>query len=275
MKLPFLRKSHRGDDPFKCPGCKSGVDAAAARANLSVCPECGYHFLMSCRERVESLLDADTFRPLAGSPVVVDPLEFRDARPYTERLAAERAATGQDEMAVAGAGELRGRPVAFAATDIHFLRGSMGVAAGELVTAAIEYAIDHDVPLVLAANSAGGVRIHEGMFALMQMAKTASAMERLRRAGGLSIAVLANPTMGGVMASFAALTDITLAEPDAAAGFTSAHLIRAAVEKDLPDDFQTAPRLLERGFLDAIVPRPQLRSEIARVLDLCLGPPPS
>ncbi len=271
MKLPFLRKADPNAAAFKCPECKAALDVAEVRTNLSVCTECGYHFLLSCRDRVDSLIDAGTFEPLAGCPVVHDPLGFADEEPYTDRLAAEREATGQDDMALAGAGRLLGHEVVLAAMDVTFLRGSMGVAVGELVAAAAERALDHAQPLVVVANSAGGARIHEGAFALMQMAKTAAAVARLDCAGGLFISVIANPTMGGVMASFAGLGDVTLAEPGAVAGYTSAQIIQQTVKKDLPDGFQTAEYLLAHGFVDAVVPRPKLRGEIARIIALCSG----
>ena len=271
MKLRFHRKTKYDLDHYKCPGCKRLLDVAVVRANTRVCPECGYHFALPCRERTTSLLDDADFCPLAGNPIVVDPLEFEDRIPYTDRLAAERDATGLDDMAVAGTGRIQGAPVVLGVTDLGFLRGSMGVAGGELMASAAELALDRGWPLVIVANSVGGARIHEGAFALMQMAKTAAAIARLHEAGGLFISVIANPTMGGVMASFAALGDVTLAEPGAVAGFTGFHIIQETVKKDLPAGFQTAEYLVDRGFVDAVVPRPELPQVVARVIDFCCG----
>ena len=273
MKLRLRRKSlPRDGKTCKCPGCKHELDVAAAKANLRVCPECDCHFSLPGRERIASLIDEDTFEPLTGGTVNADPLEFRDQIAYTDRLAAEREATGLDEMIVAGTGRLRGLPVVVAATDIEFLRGSMGVVGGEVVATAAERADELRQPLVIVSNSVGGARIHEGAFALMQMAKTSAAIARLDEAGGLYISVIANPTMGGVMASFAALGDVILAEPGAMAGFTGPSIIQETVKRDLPPGFQTAEYLIERGFIDAIVPRVDLAHEIARIIEYCWEP---
>ena len=270
MRFRFRRKALSADGKtYKCPGCKQTLDVDVVRANLRVCPECDYHFSLPAHERIASLIDEGTFEPLTCEPVQVDPLAFKDRVAYADRLAREREATGLEEVLVAGTGRLRGCPVVIAATDIDFLRGSMGVAGGEAVAAAAELAAESGRPLVVVSNSVGGARIHEGTFALMQMAKTSAAVARLSEAGGLFVSVIANPTMGGVMASFPALGDVTLAEPGAVSGFAGSSIIEEAIKKDLPPGFQTAEYLMERGFIDAIVPRAELAQEIARIIEYC------
>ena len=263
MKLPFHRRAKA--DQCRCPACKSALDVVAVWANLRVCPDCGHHFPMPCGERLASLFDDGEHEPLAVS-TAEDPIQFHDVGPYSDRLALEREAVGLEEVAAGGWGKLRGRPLVIAATDLAFLRGSVKVTENELVAAAAEIAAERQWPLVVVANSAGGARIQEGAYALMQMAKTAAAVARLDAAGGLFVSVIASPTMGGVMASFAALGDVTLAEPEAVAGYTSSHLIQKTFKTDLPVGFQTAEYLLERGFIDAIVHRHRLPEHIDRVI---------
>lgn len=270
MRFPFLHKTLSADGrSYKCPGCKHTLDVEAARANLRMCPECDYHYYLPASERIASLIDDATFDPLTCDAVTLDPLKFKDRVAYADRLAQEREATGLEEMILAGTGRLQGIPVVMAATDIGFLRGSMGVAGGETMAAAAELATDSARPLVVVSNSVGGARIHEGTLALMQMAKTSAAIARLHEAGGLFVSVIAHPTMGGVMASFAALGDVTLAEPGAVAGFTGPSIIEEAVKRELPPGFQTAEYMLERGFIDAIVPRAKLAQQIARIIGYC------
>ena len=268
MRLPFRRKPPIDSaESCRCPNCKAAMDVERVLAELHVCPHCQYHFFLPSRERIASLIDEGTFEPLEGQPVRHDPLAFEDRIPYAERLAREREETGLDEAALAGAGQLHGRPVVVAATDIEFLRGSVGVVAGERITAAAELATDLGRPLVIVSNSVGGARIHEGAFALMQMAKTSAALSRFSERGGLFISILANPTMGGVMASFPALGDIILAEPGAMAGLTGPSIIRETVKRDLPPGFQTAEYLLEHGLVDAVVHRADLATTVARLVD--------
>jgi len=268
MRLPFRRKKKLDSgESCKCPNCKAAMDVERVLAELRVCPHCHYHFFLPSRERIASLIDEGTFEPLEGQPVRRDPIAFHDQIPYAERLAREQEETGLDEAAIAGAGQLHGRPVVVAATDIEFLRGSVGVVVGEMITAAAERAADRRLPLVIVSNSVGGARIHEGVFALMQMAKTSAALSRLSERGGLFISILANPTMGGVMASFAALGDVILAEPGAMAGLTGPSIIQETVKRDLPPGFQTAEYLLEHGLVDAVVHRADLAATIARLVD--------
>ena len=200
-----------------------------------------------------------------------DPLGFVDKKPYADRLKAEQKRTGMTEACLAGRGYMRGRPLVFALTDSSFIMGSMGSVVGEKLTRAIEAATEMKLPLIILSGSGGGARMHEGIFSLMQMGKVSAALGRFHDAGGLYISVLTHPTMGGVAASFASLGDLTLAEPKALIGFAGPRVVQATVNEKLPDEFQTSEFLLKHGFVDRIVHRHDLRSEIARIIDYCGG----
>jgi acetyl-CoA carboxylase carboxyl transferase subunit beta len=199
----------------------------------------------------------------------LDPLSFVDKKPYAERLAAERKKTGLREACLVGRGYMRGRPLVFGLTDSAFIMGSMGSVVGEKLTRAVEEATRLRLPLVVVSGSGGGARMHEGIYSLMQMGKVCAALGRFHEAGGLFISVLTNPTMGGVAASFASLGDVVIAEPRALVGFAGPRVVQATVKKPLPDGFQTSEFLLEHGFIDRIVRRAELRTEIARLIDYC------
>ena len=216
--------------------------------------------------RVEQLLDPGTFESFDDGLVAVDPLKFVDAKPYPVRIADTQKKTGERDALLSVFGFVKGRRVVVAVMDFTFLGGSMGSVVGEKITRAIERGIDHDLPVVTVACS-GGARMHESGFSLMQMAKTSAALARLDEAGGLYISVLADPTTGGVTASFAMLGDVIFAEPKALFGFAGPRVIKQTIRQDLPDGFQTSEFLLESGFLDRIVHRKDLRSEIGRVID--------
>ena len=200
----------------------------------------------------------------------MDPLGFVDKKPYAERLVAEQKKTGLREACLVGRGYMRGRPLVFGLTDSSFIMGSMGSVVGEKLTRAVEQATKLKLPLVIVSGSGGGARMHEGILSLMQMGKVSAALGRFHDSGGLFISVLTNPTMGGVAASFASLGDVIIAEPRALVGFAGPRVVQATVNKPLPEGFQTSEFLLERGFIDRIVPRPQLRMEIARIIDYCV-----
>ena len=234
-----------------------------------LCYECKHHFYISARTRIRQLLDADSFEEWFANMAPQDPLGFVDKRPYVERLAEEQARTGLLDACIAGRGYLRGRPLVFAATDSAFIMGSMGSVVGEKLTRSVEAATDLHLPLVVVSGSGGGARMHEGILSLMQMAKVSAAIGRYQREGGLFISVLTNPTMGGVAASFASLGDVILAEPRALIGFAGPRVVEATVKISLPKGFQTSEFLLEHGFIDRIVQRPELRVEIARLIDYC------
>src|SRR5579875_1904168 len=254
---------------IRCPQCKATIFRKEAEARLNVCPECGYHFYLPARDRIAQLLDADSFEEWFTDLRPCDPLEFCDRLPYAERLRNEQAKTGMLDAAVVGRGFIRGRPIVFGVTDFAFMAGSMGSVVGEKLTRAAEEATRLQLPLVFVSGSGGGARMQEGILSLMQMAKVSAALGRYDRAGGLYISILTNPTMGGVAASFALQGDITLAEPGALIGFAGKRTIWNTVRLELPEGFQTSEFLLQHGFVDRIVSRKDLRTEVAQIIDYC------
>ena len=248
---------------MRCPGCQATVFRKEVRKRLGVCPECEYHFYVSASERIEQLLDEGTFDEWDGELEPTDPLGFVDRIPYKDRLKDEQKRTGLREAAVVGTGMIRARRVAFGVTDSSFIMGSMGAVVGEKLTRTIERATEGPLPLIIVSGSGGGARMHEGILSLMQMAKVSAALAKFDDAGGLFISVLTNPTMGGVAASFASLGDVVFAEPKALIGFAGPRTIKATIRIELPKGFQTSEFLLEHGFIDRIVRRADLKSEIA------------
>ncbi len=254
---------------MRCPQCKATIFRKEAEARLNVCPECGYHFYLPARDRIAQLLDVDSFEEWFTELRPCDPLGFTDRLPYSERLRVEQAKTGMLDAAVVGRGFIRGRPIVFGVTDFAFMAGSMGSVVGEKLTRAAEEATRLQLPLVFVSGSGGGARMQEGILSLMQMAKISAALGRYDRAGGLYISILTNPTMGGVAASFALQGDITLAEPGALIGFAGKRTIWNTVRLELPEGFQTSEFLLEHGFIDRIIARKDLRTEVAQIIDYC------
>jgi len=236
---------------------------------LGVCPECEYHWYVSAGERIRQVLDEGTFEEWDGDLRSTDPLGFVDKIPYPQRLEEEQQRTGLSEAAVVGMGMIRARRVAFGVTDSSFIMGSMGSVVGEKLTRTIERATQQQLPLIIISGSGGGARMHEGILSLMQMAKVSAALARYDTAGGLFISILTNPTMGGVAASFASLGDVIFAEPRALIGFAGPRTIKATIRIELPKGFQTSEFLLEHGFIDRIVRRKDLKSELARTIDYC------
>jgi acetyl-CoA carboxylase carboxyl transferase subunit beta len=253
----------------RCPGCQATIFRKEAERRLGVCPECDYHWYVSAQERVRQLLDEGTFEEWDADLAPADPLNFQDKKPYAERLKEEQARTGLRDAAITGTGMIRARRVAFGVTDSAFIMGSMGSVVGERLTRVIERAMRERLPLIIVSGSGGGARMHEGILSLMQMAKVSAALARFDGAGGLFISVLTNPTMGGVAASFASLGDVVFAEPKALIGFAGPRTIKATIRIELPKGFQTSEFLLEHGFIDRIVQRADLKSEIARTIDYC------
>jgi len=255
----------------QCPRCKATIFRKEAEDRFNVCPEtsCGYHFNLRAADRIAQLLDEDSFEEWFTDLAPRDPLGFQDRVSYAERLKAEQAKTKMRDAAVTGRGFIRGRPVVFGVTDFAFMAGSMGSVVGEKLTLAIEEAMRLSLPLIIVSGSGGGARMQEGILSLMQMAKVSAALARYDEAGGLYISVLTNPTMGGVAASFAMLGDIILAEPGALIGFAGKRTIWNTVRLELPKNFQTSEFLLEHGFIDRIVHRKDLRTELARIIDYC------
>lgn len=252
-----------------CGGCGATVYRKQVQDNLEVCPECEHHFYVPAAIRIAQLLDQDSFEEWCEDLLPCDPLEFSDQKSYPERIAAEQKKTGLTEACVVGRGYMRGRPLVFGLTDAGFIMGSMGSVVGEKLTRAIEEATRLKLPLVIVSGSGGGARMHEGILSLMQMGKVSAALARFDQAGGLFISVLTNPTMGGVAASFASLGDFVVAEPRALIGFAGPRVIKNTVNMELPDGFQTSEFLLQCGFVDRIIRRHDLRSELARLIDYC------
>jgi acetyl-CoA carboxylase carboxyl transferase subunit beta len=254
---------------IRCPQCKATIFRKEAESRCNVCPECSHHFYVSARERIRQLLDEESFEEWFTQLMPKDPLGFKDRIVYSERLKVEQAKTGMNDAAVVGKGYIRGRPVVLGITDFAFMAGSMGSVVGEKLTRATEEALRLKLPLIIVSGSGGGARMQEGILSLMQMAKISAALARYDQAGGLYISILTNPTMGGVAASFALQGDITLAEPGALIGFAGKRTIWNTVRLELPEGFQTAEFLLKHGFIDRIVPRKDLRTELARIIDYC------
>jgi acetyl-CoA carboxylase carboxyl transferase subunit beta len=253
--------------PNTCPTCGSHYRDDELRQNLRVCPQCGHHFPVRARERIEQLADTGTFEEEDAELRSSDPLEFFDIRPYTERLAEAEIATGLGDAMVTGVAEIEGETCRVAVMDFAFMGGSMGSVVGEKFVRICEHAADAGVPLV-SVSASGGARMQEGILALMQLPKTVCAIEELHESGGSLISVLAHPTTGGVLASFASLGDIVLAEPGALMSFAGPRVVAQTTREKLPDDFGLAESNLRFGHLDAIVPRPELRPTLAKLLRL-------
>ncbi|MFG0289489.1 MAG: acetyl-CoA carboxylase, carboxyltransferase subunit beta [Rhodopirellula sp. JB044] len=254
---------------LKCDGCGASLYRKEVQQQLNVCPKCNHHFYVGARERISQVLDEGTFEPMNEELMPTDPLEFKDRRPYAERLVGEQKRTGLTDAVLTGTGMIRARRVAFAVTDSAFIMGSMGSVVGERLTRLIERATEQNLALIIISASGGGARMHEGILSLMQMAKVSAALARYHEAGGLFISVLTNPTMGGVAASFASLGDLVFAEPKALIGFAGPRTIKATIGIELPEGFQTSEFLLEHGYIDRIVHRRSLKTEIASVIDYC------
>ena len=253
---------------MRCDGCAKMLFKKVLEERLRVCPECGHHYRVDARTRVGQLTDPDTFEEFNADLVSTNPLGFEDSQPYSKRLATARSATGLAEAVLTGRAYIKGRAVVLAVMDPYFIMGSMGSVVGEKVTAAIERATSLGLPAVIVTCS-GGARMQEGLVSLMQMAKTSAAVARHDTKKGLYITVMTDPTTAGVAASFAFLGDVILAEPKAMIGFAGPRVIWNTVKTELPEGFQTAEFMLEHGYIDRIVPRPDLRNEIARIIDYC------
>jgi acetyl-CoA carboxylase carboxyl transferase subunit beta len=252
----------------KCPNCKELLVGKDWEKNLRVCQRCGHHFRLSANERVELLLDKDSFEEFAQDLRSADPLEFvSKSQSYRTKLETERANAGLNESVVVGRGRIEDNALMLVVMDFRFIGGSMGSVAGEKITRAIERAADERIPLVIFSAS-GGARMQEGLFSLMQMAKTSAALSRLADAGVPYVSVLTDPTTGGVAASFAFLGDVILAEPGALIGFAGPRVIEQAMHQRLPKDTNTSEFVLEHGMIDDIVHRRMLRSTLTRLVRL-------
>jgi len=266
--MPWLSKRRPIPDGLwmKCDACAKMVYKREVEQALWVCPKCQHHFSLNAPQRIALILDEGTFRETDTDIAPIDPLAFVDRIPYSERLKEMQAATGLSDAVVNGRAKLNGRDTFVSLMDSRFIMASMGSAVGEKITRAFEHAAEQRLPLVIFCAS-GGARMQEGCLSLMQMVKTSAAARRYRDRGGFYLAVLTNPTYAGVMASFASLGDVIVAEPKALIGFTGARVIQQTLKAELPAGFQTAEFMLEHGFLDRIIHRKDLRKELALLLD--------
>ena len=249
----------------KCSGCSKTIYNKNLEKNLKVCPECGYHFYLRAQERIKITLDEASFSEYDSNIYSDNPLDFPE---YEEKLTRGAEKTGLDEAAIIGKGKIGGIPIVMGVTDFGFMGGSMGSVVGERITLATEKAREEKHPLLLVSGSGGGARMQEGVISLMQMAKTSSAIAKLKREGLLYISLLTNPTMGGVMASFASRGDIVLAEPGARLGFAGPRVIRQTIRQQIPPRFQLSESLLKHGIVDLVVERAKIRDTLIRILKL-------
>ncbi len=276
LKFPSFR-TRREDYPEKlwtrCPSCEEQLFNKQLEKAMSVCPSCGHHFRLSAPARLSQLLDADTFEERDAGLVSEDPLGFVDQKAYPDRVAAAQLATGLRDAAVWGFGRIEGLRIAIVVMDFGFMGGSMGAVVGEKVARAAESALAERVPLVIVSAS-GGARMQEGTLALMQLAKTMGTLERLRSGHVPYVSVMSDPTTGGVFASYAAVGDVNLAEPNALIGFAGARVGAGTIGQELPPGFQRTEFLFRHGFVDRIVQRSDLRHELAQLLRF-LAPKPA
>ncbi|MCX7624848.1 MAG: acetyl-CoA carboxylase, carboxyltransferase subunit beta [Candidatus Sumerlaeaceae bacterium] len=257
----------------KCENCFNMVLTKDFEENLKVCKKCNHHHRLSARERIAMLADEGTFQELFAHIKPTDPLGFVDSKPYSERLKSAQKSSGYDEAVIVGTCEMDGIPVALGVMVFEFVGGSMGSVVGERITRLIEYAADHALPLVIISAS-GGARMQEGILSLMQMAKTSAALARLAEKKVPYISVLTNPTTAGVMASYASLGDVIIAEPDALIGFAGPRVIQQTINQILPKGFQKSEFVLEHGFLDKVVHRKDLKKTIVLFLYYFAGQVP-
>jgi acetyl-CoA carboxylase carboxyl transferase subunit beta len=260
----------------KCENSSCGklLFAKTLTEHQNVCPDCGFHMKVTAQRRIEILVDPGSFREIGEDLKPQDLLRFEDSESYEQKLKKARQKSGVSEACVAGRATVGGRPVLLAVLDFRFMGGSMGVVVGERVALAAEAALAARVPLIVVSSS-GGARMQEGALSLMQMAKTSAAIARLRQAGLAFVSVLADPCTGGVSASFAAQGDVTIAEPGALIGFAGPRVIESTIKTTLPEGFQRAEFLLEKGFIDRIVDRRRLRDELIAILGYLAPPPPA
>src|SRR6267378_2723992 len=268
LRMPFGRKPNEFPSHLwtQCPNCGEMLFNKQLARNLNVCTKCEHHFRLGARERVELLVDKGSFHEHDAAMTSGDPLGFTDSKPYPERITAAQTKSGEKDAIITGEATIGDNPVVLAVMDFEFMGGSMGAVVGEKITRAAERALSERKPLVIVSAS-GGARMQEGTIALMQLAKTVAAVARLDEAAIPFISVLTDPTTGGVLASFASLGDIVLAEPGALIGFSGARVTSETIGEKLPKGFQRSEFLLEHGFVDQVVPRTQLKERIAFFLN--------
>lgn len=251
---------------LKCDSCKEIVYKKEIERNLKVCPKCNYHFRLNSVERLKLFIDEDSFEETNPEIVSDDPLSFKDTTSYKERIADNQKKSGLKEAALTGRAKINGRNVILVIMDFSFMGGSMGSAVGEKITRAVETSISEKLPLIIVSSS-GGARMQEGIFSLMQMAKVSAAVGKLKEASIPYISILADPTFGGVTASFAMLGDIIIAEPGSLIGFAGPRVIEQTIKQQLPENFQRAEFLLEHGLIDIVVPRKEMKDTLKRLIE--------
>ena len=267
-KFVLQRQKEMPDGQWvKCEGCKNLVRKNEVKELLNVCPECHYHFSITARERVALTMDKGSFEEYWTDMVSKDPLGFKALSTYKDKVAEDQKSTGLKDAVVVGKGKINGIDVMFGVTDSRFIMGSMGSVVGEKFARAAEKSMELKIPFIFVSGSGGGARMYEGCISLMQMAKTSAALARLHDAGVAYISILTNPTMAGVMASFAGLGDIILAEPRALIGFTGPRVIAQTIGKELPEGFQTSEFMLQHGLVDRVIDRKNMKTELAKMLE--------
>jgi acetyl-CoA carboxylase carboxyl transferase subunit beta len=254
----------------KCPKTGEIIYNRVLKENLMVVPNSGYHFPLKARDRIASMLDEDTFEEMDMGVHSLDPLEFNATSSYPEKLKQNQSKTKETDTVISGMGEMGGMPVSIAVMDFRFMAASLGSAAGEKITRAIERGVEKSCPVIIVSAS-GGARMQEGILSLMQLAKTSAALARLSEAGLPYFSILTNPTMAGVMASYASLGDVIIAEPEALIGFAGPRVIKETTQQDLPSGFQSSEFLLERGLVDLIVPRLEIRDRMINLIKAFYG----
>jgi acetyl-CoA carboxylase carboxyl transferase subunit beta len=257
---------------IKCPACESVLYKEDLSATLNVCPKCGNHMRIGARKRIDSLLDAEGRTELGADIRPMDPLKFKDSRKYPERVAEAAKQTGESDAMVVVAGSILSVPAVLACFEFSFMGGSMGSVVGERFARGVDHAIKNRMPFVCVSAS-GGARMQESLLSLLQMAKTNALLTRLAAEGLPFISILTDPTMGGVSASFAFMGDVVIAEPKALIGFAGPRVIEQTVRETLPEGFQRAEFLLEKGAIDMVIDRRQLRNELAHLLALLMRQP--
>ncbi len=251
----------------KCPSCQNVMFHKTLHENFFVCTKCSYHFIMGATERIQHLVDKDTFSELFANLTSEDPLKFSAVKAYREKIKQDQKRTGLKDACIVGTAKIMSRRCALGVTDSRFIMGSMGSVVGEKLTRIIEHAQEEKLPLIVISGSGGGARMYEGALSLMQMAKTSVALARFQNEGNSFISVLTNPTMGGVMASFASLGDVIIAEPRALLGFAGPRVIEQTIRQKLPPNFQTSEFLLDHGMVDIVVSRKKLKEKLGLLLE--------
>ncbi|MBU1087530.1 MAG: acetyl-CoA carboxylase, carboxyltransferase subunit beta [Candidatus Omnitrophica bacterium] len=264
--VKIKKKDMPGGLCTKCGDCGQIIFTKQLKENMSICPKCDYHFVLSAKQRMDLLIDEGTFTEYDNKLSSIDIIGFKGPKTYVQKIKQDQKLTGLIDAVLTGQGEMDGRKVVMAVTDSRFIMGSMGAVVGERITRATEKATEQNLPIIIVSGSGGGARMYEGLTSLMQMAKTSAALAKHKAKGLLFISVLTNPTMAGIMASFASLGDVTIAEPKALIGFTGPRVIEQTIRQTLPAGFQSSEFLIEHGMLDLIVNRKQMKLLMGQLL---------